>query len=263
MIRMLGDFQQHGTVLRRDMRSLSRINNQAHRQRFDAFVLYCKPHDYSISTCRSYRRTSENFLSYLEAKDRTAETLTTTSLTDFVKTLMGYSSKMVEFTLCAIRAFLRFLHSTKVLQEDMSEHLPSVKTYKKTRIPSVWSHDELSKRINAIDRGNPWGKRDYAMILLAVRLGLRCIDIKNLTFSDMKWGENRIEIVQSKTKDPLSLPLLKDVGWAIIDYLKTGRPVSDSPVLFLRHLATVAPFSDEDHLHQMIVKYMWNPQRFI
>ena len=169
---------------------------------------------------------------------------------------MGYSSKMVEFTLCGIRAFLRFLHSTEVLREDMSEHLPSVKTYKKTRIPSVWSHDELSKLINAIDRGNPSGKRDYAMILLTARLGLRCIDIKKLTFSDMKWGENRIEIVQSKNKEPLSLPLLKDVGWAIIDYLKNGRPVSDYPILFLRHLAPVAPFSDEDHLHQIIVKYM-------
>ena len=133
MVRMLGDFQQHGTVLRRYMRSLSRINNPEHRQLLDVFVLYCKSCDYSISTCRSYRRTSENFLSFLEANDRTVKTLTTTSLTDFIKTLMGYSSKMVEFTLCGIRAFLRFLHSTEVLQEDMSEHLPSVKTYKKTR----------------------------------------------------------------------------------------------------------------------------------
>ena len=256
MVRMIGDFQQHGTVLRRYMRSLSRINNPEHKQLLDSFNLYCKSRDYSKSTCKSYRRTSENFLSFLEAKDRAVKAITTTCLTDFVKTLMGYSSKMVEFTLCGIRAFLRFLYSTEILQEDMSEHLPSVKTHKKTQIPSVWTNDELSKLTNAIDRGNPSGKRDYAMILLAARLGLRCIDIKNLTFSAMKWGESRIEIVQSKSKEPLSLPLLKDVGWAIIDYLKNGRPESDSPVLFLRHIAPVAPFSDEDHLHQIIVKYM-------
>jgi len=52
------------------------------------------------------------------------------------------------------------------------------------------------------------------------------------------------------------LPILKDVGWAIIDYIKYGRPVSDSPYIFLRHLAPIAPFSDEDHLYQIIVKYM-------
>jgi integrase len=52
------------------------------------------------------------------------------------------------------------------------------------------------------------------------------------------------------------LPLLKDVGWGIIDYLQNGRPVSNSPYIFLRHLAPIEPFSDEDHLCQIIVKYM-------
>jgi len=52
------------------------------------------------------------------------------------------------------------------------------------------------------------------------------------------------------------LPLLKDVGWAVIDYLQNGRPATDSPFVFLRHMAPIEPFSDEDHLHQMIVKHM-------
>ena len=94
------------------------------------------------------------------------------------------------------------------------------------------------------------------MILLVARLGLRSIDVKNLKLSDIKWSGNKIEFVQSKTHDPVSLPLLRDAGWAIIDYLKNGRPASDCPNVFLRHLAPVMPFSDEDHLHQIIVKYM-------
>jgi len=53
-----------------------------------------------------------------------------------------------------------------------------------------------------------------------------------------------------------SLPLLPDVGWAIIDYLKNGRPKVDSPYVFLRHLAPLEPFSDDDRLHQIVVKYM-------
>jgi len=170
--------------------------------------------------------------------------------------LMGYSYKMVEFTLCGIRVFLRFLHTEKYLSEDLSGHLPCVQTRRQIRIPSVWEHGDLLKLLDVIDRGNPCGKRDYAMILLVARLGLRSIDVKRLTFSNLKWEENRIELMQSKTHEPVSLPLLKDVGWAIIDYLKNGRPTSDSPCVFLRHLAPVEPFSDEDHLSQIIVKYI-------
>jgi len=91
---------------------------------------------------------------------------------------------------------------------------------------------------------------------LFTHLGLRGIDVKRLTFENFNWNENYIEFSQSKTSALIRLPLLKDVGWAIIDYLKNGRPASDSQFVFLRHLAPIEPFSDEDHLHQMIMKYM-------
>jgi site-specific recombinase XerD len=255
-VRMIGDFQQSGVVSRRYMRSLSRVNQQEHSGLLETFSAYCKTCEYSVTTQKSYRRITENFLSFLEARGCTIKNIVATDLTDYVGTLMGYSYKMVEFTLCGTRAFLRFLHSTGYLSEDLSGNIPCIKSRKQTRIPSVWTHDDLQKLLGTIDRGNPSGKRDYAMILLVARLGLRSIDVKHLKLSDIKWNENRIEFVQSKTHDPVSLPLLKDVGWAIIDYLKNGRPVGDSPHVFLRHLAPVAPFSDEDHLHQIIVKYM-------
>ncbi|WP_420848266.1 hypothetical protein [Photorhabdus australis] len=73
-----------------------------------------------------------------------------------------------------------------------------------------------------MDRGNPSGKRDYAIILLVTRLGLRCIDVKHLTFSNFNWTENYLELSQSKTKRLIRLPLLKDVGWAVIDYLQNA-----------------------------------------
>jgi integrase len=120
----------------------------------------------------------------------------------------------------------------------------------------VWTQDNVAKLLDAIDRGNPAGKRDYAIILLVTRLGLRTIDVKHLRLSDLKWRDKRIELTQSKTAAALNLPLLPDVGWAIIDYLKNGRPKVESPFVFLRHLAPLAPFSDEDRLHQIVVKYM-------
>lgn len=114
----------------------------------------------------------------------------------------------------------------------------------------------MEKLLQAIDRGNPSGQRDYAIILLAARLGIRTLDIKRLQLADLDWAKSRIELRSSKTGELVYLPLLPDIGWAIIEYLKNGRPKVDSPYVFLRHLAPLEPFSDEDRLNQIIAKYM-------
>jgi len=256
IVRMMGDFGQHGVVLRRYMRSLSRINDDFNKTCLEAFAKHCKFNGYALSTQKSYRHTAENFLNFLEGRAIAVQMVNAEILTDFVKTLLGYSYKMVEFVLCGTRAFLRFLHSENHLDTDLSGVLPIMQARRHTRIPSVWNPEDIQKLLDAIDRGHPCGKRDYAIILLVARLGLRSIDVKRLTFENFKWNENYIEFSQSKTSSPIRLPLLKDVGWAVIDYLKNGRPVSDSPFVFLRHLAPIGPFSDEDHLQQMIMKYI-------
>jgi len=256
IVRMMGDFQQHGTVLRRYERTLSRVNDTLNLELLGKFKIHCKNNEYAVSTCKSYARTAENFLSYIEAHGIALRGLDAADLTAFVKTLLGYSYKMVEFVLCGTKAFLRFLHSEGVVSADLSESLPCVQSRKQTRIPSVWDKNDLNKLLDAIDRGNPSGKRDYAIILLVARLGLRSIDVKRLMFSNFNWSGKTLEFSQSKTGRKVRLPLLNDVGWAIIEYIKNGRPICDSPHVFLRHLAPIAPFSDEDHLHQIIVKHM-------
>ena len=131
-----------------------------------------------------------------------------------------------------------------------------VQAMKQTRIPSVWTADELKKLISVIDKGNPKGKRDSAIILLACCLGMRSTDIKQLKISNFHWEEKKLIFTQSKTRTPLSLPITPDVGWAVIDYLKHGRPKIDSKYLFVRHMAPFAPFAEGDHLHQLIKGYM-------
>ena len=202
IVRMIGDFQLYGTVSRRYMRSLSRVNKPEHKKFLDAFNTHYKSCDYSVSTVKSYCRTTENFLSFLEAR---GIYISPTCLTDYVKTLMGYSYKMVEFTLCGVRSFLRFLYSERIIEKDISVCLPCIKSRKQARIPSVWRHEDLQKLLNLIDRGNPAGKRDYAIILLVTRFGLRSVDVKNLMLSDIKWGENKIEFIQSKTNELVCL----------------------------------------------------------
>lgn len=81
----------------------------------------------------------------------------------------------------------------------------------------------------SVDRGNPKGKRDFTMILLAARLGLRASDICGIKFENIHWETNTIRLVQKKTKKHIDLPILTEIGNAIIDYLKYGRPISDLP----------------------------------
>ena len=119
----------------------------------------------------------------------------------------------------------------------------------------MWDPADVAKLLEAVDRANPCGKRDYAIILLVTRLGLRSIDVKRLELCDFDWPRNRLSVVQAKTGHTVWLPLLKDVGWAVIDYLRSGRPSSDCPQVFLRHTAPIGPFSDQDHLHQVLVKH--------
>ena len=95
----------------------------------------------------------------------------------------------------------------------------------RTKLPTVWSEEQIEQLINSIDITTPIGKRDYAIILLGARLGLRIGDILSLTFNDIDWGKKLITVTQNKTREPLSLPLPDDAGWAIIDYLKTGGPL--------------------------------------
>lgn len=100
IVRMIGDFQKHRAISRRYMKSLSRVNKQENLDLLEAFSLYSKGCcDYSATTQKSYRRIAENFLSFMEARSCPIGNIVTTDLIDYVKTLMGYSHKMVEFTL--------------------------------------------------------------------------------------------------------------------------------------------------------------------
>jgi site-specific recombinase XerD len=254
---MIGDFQQHGCILRRYYKHKELLHHEGYKAILQNYENYCRQKEYSKVTQKHYRNTTEQFLNYVESRGvGHIGDITGKLVAGYINTLLGYAYKTVELQLCALRSFFGYLCANGLHQQNLAETIPPIKARKQQRIPSVWTQDTVVKMLDAIDRGNPAGKRDYAMILLATRLGLRTMDIKHLKLDNVKWHDNRIEFIQSKTSRMLSLPLLPDVGWAIIDYLKNGRPKVDSPYVFLRHLAPLEPFSDDDRLHQVVVKYM-------
>ena len=138
--------------------------------------------------------------------------------------------------LVSLRSFLRFVEMKEWTTFCLSGTLPS-SCGRRTTIISTITHEEEQKLLNAVDRHTPEGKRNYAMLLLALRTGLRSIDIANLKLGNIYWKNNTIEIIQEKTETHLVLPLLPDVGNAIADYILNGRPDSKDPYLFLRSQA--------------------------
>ena len=257
VIRMIGDFQLHRTILRRYYKHKEILTQPFFIDLLSQFRQFCKGRDYSDVTIEHYTKQSARFMDFLSA--RCIESFGPLSLeviNDYIKTLAGYMYKTVEQNICSLRRFFYFLHEAGHVEVDYSSKLPMVQARKQTRIPSVWSKDELERLIAAIDLGSPKGKRDYAIILLACHLGLRVTDIKNLTMGNFHWAEKKLVFVQSKTKQRLSLPLTQGLGWAVIDYLRYGRPQIESPYVFVRHMAPFGPFAKGDHLSQLIASYM-------
>ncbi len=250
---MLDDFAVHGAVLRRYSRTVDKLAADE-ADTLARFQTWLQAGDCAASTVRAYGTVAGEFLAFTGRRGGLAA-LDTRVIDAFVATLAGYQAKTVEHKLCAVRSFLRFAGSDGLVDGAVLAVVPAAKSTRQARIPSVWEPGEVTKILEAVDRANPSGKRDYALILLITRLGLRGIDVKRLRFSDLDWPGNRLSVVQAKTGHRVQLPLLKDVGWAVIDYIRSGRPRCDCPEVFIRHTAPIGPFSDQDHLHQILVKH--------
>lgn len=257
VIRMIGDFQLHRTILRRYYKHKEILTEPKLIRIWNRFKSYCIEKEYSNVTIDHYRSQSARFLDYLASQNiKSCKLITLPLINAYIKTLAGYTYKTVEQNICSLRAFFRFLLEMGEVNTDFAAKTPMVQARKQTRIPSVWTKEELKKLIAAIDRGSPKGKRDYAIILLACCLGMRGGDIKHLTMENFHWAEKKLIFIQSKTKTPLVLPLTSEVGWAVIDYLKYGRPKIESPYLFVKHMAPFGPFAEDDHLDQLVRRYM-------
>lgn len=139
-------------------------------------------------------------------------------------------------TLSVIRAFLRFLAEKEYLSRDYSFLVPYVRPPQP--LPSVYSVEEIQQiesqvRNDAIKGITSIGKRNYAMLLMATRLGLRPYDIVSLTFSELDFQAETIRIIQEKTDTPLELPMLPVIRDALQDYIKNARGPHSSQYVFL------------------------------
>lgn len=197
------------------------------------------------------------FLLYLNKFDiNTFSDITQTHVSGYIASLIGYAPRTVAAKISILRGLFKYMYLYEFLNKPLANALPKVHGVARINVPTIWSQSDIQKIKNVIDISNPSGKRDYAIILLVARTGLRSGDVINLKLSDINWYKKEIILTQSKTKETLCLPLMDDVGWAIIDYLKTGRPITAYKNVFVRHLAPFEPITSSATFYGMITRYI-------
>jgi site-specific recombinase XerD len=255
-VKMLADFAKNRRFERAHTGAQAIHRPPAMQKTLRDYEQYCKDRLYLRPSTLLLRTTAATtFLDFLHSsKARTLEQIQAADLSEFVSSRDHLKPKTVARIVSDVRCFLRFLTMRGILQKDLSAELPTVRVPRDATIPSVWDQELIVRLLGAVDRSSAKGKRDYAILLLACRLGLRTGDIRTLKLDNLRWAESTIEITQAKTGTPLTLPLTNEVGEALIDYLKSGRPQSAHREVFLKVSPPFDPFGDNDNLHH-IIKY--------
>ena len=152
------------------------------------------------------------------------------------------STRSTQRACWTLRAFLRYLRYKGLTSTDLSAAVPSVRTWRFSSLPQYLSPAQVQKVLNAVDRTAPLGRRDYAILLLLARLGLRASEVATLCLEDIDWHSGQLTI-RGKGRQRARMPLPTDVGAAIASYLRCSRPQSESRRVFLREWAPHIGFS--------------------
>lgn len=164
--------------------------------------------------------------------------------------------KRAKLMTTALRSFLRFVRYRGDIAIDLAAAVPAVANWSMTTIPRSISPDHAKQVLAHCNSQTAAGKRDYAILLLLARLGLRAGEIAALTLDDIDWEVGHLQ-VHGKGGRECQFPLPVDVGEAIADYLQQGRPRNASRCLFLYAKAPIRGFKDQRSVG-LIVKHAFD-----
>ena len=150
--------------------------------------------------------------------------------------------RRVQLVTAALRSFLRFLYQQDKISIDLAASVPSVANWRLSDLPKSLEPDDVERLLKACNRATCADRRDYAVLLLLARLGLRAGEVVHMELDDIDW-ENGELMVRGKSLRQDRLPIPKDVGEALAAYVCEGRPHSSSRRVFLRLRAPRQGFS--------------------
>ena len=256
-IRLLGDYQLHGVIIRRIVKKKGYVKPPQFEDILNAYEKECSDNEYSSRGMRARLQRLFFFIDYLALRDvQDIKNITPEIICDYVKTICHHHEKSMSSILTTLRVFLRFLYLNSFIDTDLSVSVPKQNKHYYPSVPTTWKPEDVKRMLESIDRGNPLGKRDFAILLLVAKLGIRVGDIKSMKLTALDWRSMKIRITQQKTGVQTTFPILNDIGWALIDYLKNGRPAECcSPYLFVRLRAPYEAFGKDANLHNIITKH--------
>lgn len=202
----------------------------------DDYLAACRRRGNAEATVVTKDRAASRFLAYLiEVGAVDLSAIGVRDVSGFLLRQRGLGGKTVATLRSCLADFLGHLARTGQAPAGLADRLPPHRHIRHESDPHPWTVEEIRQLLASIDRQSAIGKRDYAMILTTARLGLRVSDLRGLELGDLDWRAKQVTIDQHKTGRPLRLPLLDDVGWAIIDYIRDGRPETACPKVFVKH----------------------------
>ena len=205
-------------------------------------ILYGKEEKISLDELKKYK---VSYLEYKKANYNSVDTIINTN--NYINTLISFCEKnnikyitkdtihnyilnlddkqksTKDKYLKNLRLFFLYLYEYNVIETNFEMFIPKTKYTLKSKIPFYWSEENINKLLNSIQQDSDMGKRDYAILLIIIRLGLRAGDVIRLTLDNIDWNNNQIKFYQHKTTQIQCLPLLLDVKEAIINYIVNTR----------------------------------------
>ena len=222
----------------------------------DDYLASCRARGNAEATVITKDKAASRFLAYLdEVGVADLAVLGVRDLSGFFVRQRGLRRKTVAVMRSCLRDFLVFSAASGKTPQGLADRLPPQRHVRHESEPHLWTAEEIRRVMAVIDRQSATGKRDYAMILATARLGLRASDLRRLELGDLDWRAKTITIVQHKTGRPLSLPLLDDVGWAVIDYIRGGRPETGCWKVFVKHRHPFDAFGDGSSITSRLARH--------
>jgi site-specific recombinase XerD len=191
--------------------------------------------DFQPNTRNDMRWVSHKYFTWLAEHDITE--IKSTGAEIIQRFMLDCAKDMLPNSMHNLRLYLKKLYAflyAEGLSKSAYSELLSFKVNREHKVFPVLPRDDINKLLAAIDRKTKTGKRAYAVMLLGAELGLRACDVVGMRLGDIDWTRGEIKIIQSKTSNPLVLPLEKNVGEALMDYILNARPKTDCDQIFLR-----------------------------
>lgn len=162
-----------------------------------------------------------------------------------------FCPKRAGLMVAALRSFLRYLRHQGRIDIDLAAAVPSVATWRLSTLPKFIPIDQVQRVLEGCDLQGACGRRDYAILMLLARLGLRAGEVVALTLDDLRWDTGEI-LVQGKGRRQSRLPLPREVGQALADYLQKARPPCSSRRLFIRDHAPRQGFANAQAVSTLV-----------